>query len=61
MSTASNKASRELILKSFMSSESRKFKKQKKSKNRSKGKQRDTLINHDNLDIIKEESKKVKR
>lgn len=44
-----------------MSSESRKFKKQKKSKNRSKGKQRDTLINHDNLDIIKEESKKVKR
>lgn len=60
ISTASNKASREFILKSFISNDSKKTKQSGKNKQNSKGRNRDTVI-HDNLGIIKEESKKVKR
>lgn len=58
ISTASNKASRELIFKSFMSNDSKKTR--QSGKNNSKGKHRDTL-QKEKLGTIKEESKKVKR
>lgn len=61
LSTASNKASREMVLKSFISNDSRKTKQSGKAKQDSKYKQRGTLHPQENLGIIKEERKKVKR
>lgn len=55
MSTASNKASKEFILRSFMSNESKKTKQSGKKRDNSKGK------HNESLGVIKEERKKAKR
>lgn len=57
ISTASQKASKDLMFRSFMSTET---KKSKKSRNKSRGKQRGTIKIANNLGIIREENAKGK-
>ena len=57
ISTASNKNSKEFILKSFMSNDSKKTKRSVRNKNLRPLKQRGTICIPDNLGIIQEEYK----
>lgn len=59
MSTASNKASKEFILKSFMSNDSKKTK--KSGKNKQSHGDKKGVVHQKSLGIIKEERKKTKR